>query len=97
MRITTSAKIVLGITFLLLLPHFIPLYSKTGQLDRGTMNLCMGYGSPVSHYHRIIPSGLDEYRQERQLFKATQLTDQGGILVGDIYCGEPVTLRLYLY
>ncbi len=68
--------------------HLTPVYNKTGQLDKGLGNLCLGYGGPVPHYYRIVPNGINGFSEDKNYFKYKN---------SELTCAEPVVLRLYLW
>jgi hypothetical protein len=67
--------------------HFIPIYNQTGVLDRGLMNLCIGYGGPGPDYYRVIPNGTHDFMEDKKIFRS-------GL---DDSCAVPVNLRLYIW
>ena len=85
----------LALFFIAVLGHFVPLYSKSGELEMGSRDLCSGFvysGSGsfpyTPDYYRFIPNGLKGFHNDEKIMKFTNPL---------LTCAEPVTLRLYLW
>lgn len=96
-RLKRRHLVIIALAIVLALPHYIPLRSRTGLIDRGLSNLCVGYGAPVDHDHRLIPHGMGGYERDDAQFDEAELIFRNGMMLGSDSCAEPATLRLYLY
>ena len=77
--------IIIGIVVLF---HFVPVYSRTGTLDNNPGRGCIDYVGIGNDYHRIIPGGLSGFTHDKKIFNSVR---PRGV------CEELVTLRLYLW
>lgn len=69
--------------------HSMPVYNRSGYIDKGINNVCIGYTSNVPEYFRIGFGELSKFQEEKKYFMPIVLDDSG--------CMKPVTLRLYLW
>lgn len=81
------ASIAAAFLVVVLLLHVVPVYNKTGSLDRGGANVCNGHTETELHQYRIVPNWVNGYRADKKNFKP------GGS--GSV-CAKPITLRLYV-
>jgi hypothetical protein len=69
--------------------RFVPIKERTGYLDRGQNNLCIGYDAPNVYSKRVILSGFSE----PQYF----VSNPQGLNDGsDATCVEPVVVQYFL-
>ena len=71
--------------------HLIPVYSKTGVLDYGAGNLCIGYSEHEVRKYRLIPNGTKAFNDDKKYFKAIAWSPSTP------GCVTPVKMRLYLW
>ena len=85
------AKILIipGLILIALALHFIPIYSRTGVLQRGNGDECIGYSKPVPDNYRLVTGNINEFRSDKRIFQPVPFGQSAS-------CAEPVTLRLYL-
>lgn len=80
---------VLILALLACLLHFVPIYDKRGYIEETGAVTCIGYSYPQERHYRIIPNGLDEFREEKNILKSD--------VANTALCGiKPVSLRLYV-
>ncbi len=73
------------VTVILLGLHFVPFDSRSGYLDKGMANVCIGYTKPVDLKYRWITGGVNTWDND-----LSYLSDKNS------GCAEPVHLRLYI-
>lgn len=73
---------------LLITAHLIPIYQRTGYLDKGSGNLCIGYTAPNVYSKRVIVNGF----KVPQYFKSDSRAANGS----GLDCAEPVKIRYFL-
>ncbi|HSX17946.1 MAG TPA: hypothetical protein VLE51_01145 [Candidatus Saccharimonadales bacterium] len=86
-------KLIVGLSafvILILSLHFIPFDSRSGYLDYGLANVCIGYSEPVNYSYRWITGGVNKW--DDQLSHLTEAK----FMSGNPTCAQPVHLRLYL-
>lgn len=88
-------KMIIGMTAvaaIILLLHFVPFDSRSGYLDYGMANTCVGYLKPVDHNYRWISGGVNDWDDQLSHLKETKL--QAPYNNGT--CDQPAHVRLYL-
>jgi hypothetical protein len=65
--------------------HFVPFDSRTGYLDNGLANVCIGYSAPINYNYRWITGGVNTWDN-----------DLSHLVAKNPGCAQPVHLRLYL-
>jgi hypothetical protein len=65
--------------------HFVPFDSRSGYMDRGLANLCVGYGAPTTYTYRWINGGVNQWDNDINYLKNT---NSG--------CAQPATIKLYI-
>lgn len=81
-------KLIIGslvAVFLVLMLHFVPIDNRTGYLDHGLANTCIGYSQPVNYNYRWITGGVDTWDNQ---MSALGPKNHG--------CDEPAHVRLYI-
>jgi hypothetical protein len=83
-------KLIIGLTPLIVLSlvlilHFVPFDSRTGFLDRGGANICIGYTQPVNYTYRWITGGVNAWDDQLSYLKS--------INTG---CAQPAHIKLYI-
>ncbi len=79
--------LVLIVAIVIIFFHFVPVFNKTGVLDKGMANLC-SHTTPLLHTYRLLPTGINAFHNDYKFFKST---------APGLGCAEPVKLRLYLW
>lgn len=70
--------------------HFVPFDDRTGYLDKGMGNLCIGYLQPVELNYRWITGGVNTWDDQLSYLK------EGSLNQAQVSCAEPVHIRLYI-
>jgi len=88
MRKHRKLAIGLGILVVLVLAlHFIPFDDRTGYLNGGGANICIGYTQPVNYTYRWITGGVDTWDNQISYLMPTNKNPG---------CAQPAHVRLYL-
>ena len=86
-KLVISSLAVLALALLL---HFVPFDSRTGYLNRGLANVCIGYTQPTNYTYRWISGGVNAWDNQLSYLK------EGKITQSNPTCAEPAHVRLYL-
>jgi len=82
----------LAAVFVVLGLHFVPFDSRSGYLDYGGANVCIGYMKPVDYQYRWITGGVNAWDDQLSHLKETKLVPP----YSSRACDQPAHVRLYL-
>jgi hypothetical protein len=81
-KISIAAGAVIVIVALL---HFVPIDSRSGYLDKGLADVCIGYSAPTTYTYRWITGDVNQWDNDINYLKNT---NPG--------CAQPATIKLYI-
>lgn len=86
-----------ALTAVIVLLHFVPVYSKFGYIEGRFGNVCIGYNQPNNYNYRLITGGLSKYKNINFKPSSRPFNPNGFDDPANATCAEPTNIRIYVF